>query len=390
METSASSAAPPAAPPGAVAVPGFADGHAHLLKEAAGIAMPAAAAPVRAFHLRVARERSTPMDVPDPVLPEAGLAGRLLAGLRRAAEAGLVEVTEMGARDWQYLTALAELQAGGPLPVRVRVFLASGLAAEATPAQLAARRAACSGAWVSVEGVKFYADGWLGPRTCAVCREFADAPAGGSGESGGVLFLDGPALARRIAPLAQAGWRIATHAIGDRAVAAVLDGYELAWDGDRQAMAAARPRIEHASLLSAELIARMAATGVTACIQPSFAVTDAPQVAAALPPPRQELAYPWTALAAAGVTIVAGSDYPIEVLEPLVGLARLIAGRSERGGFGSAGAAPPRSRLDPAAAFAAMTDAAAGRTWLTADPRMVTPGGIDKIEVTGTEPAPFR
>jgi hypothetical protein len=393
METSPFSVASSAAPPAAVAVPGFADAHAHLLKDAAGIAMPAAAGPVRAFHLRVAGQGSTPMDVPDPALPGAELAGRLLAGLRRAAATGLVEVTEMGARDWRYLEALAELQAAGSLPVRVRVFLASGLAAETTAAQLTARRAACAGPWVSVEGVKFYADGWLGPRTCAVCREFADAPAGGAGQPGGadgVLFMDGPALARRIAPLAQAGWRIATHAIGDRAVAAVLDGYELAWDGDLQAMAAARPRIEHASLLSAELIARMAAAGVTACIQPSFAVTDATQVGAALPMERQELAYPWTALAAAGVAVVAGSDYPIEVMEPLVGLARLISGRSERGGFGSAGSAPPRSRLDPAAAFAAMTDAAAGQTWLTADPRVLTPGGIDKIEVTGTEPTPFR
>jgi predicted amidohydrolase YtcJ len=373
----------PSLPAVIVAVPGFTDAHAHLLKDAAGIAMPAGAAPVRAFHQQVARERSTPMDVPDPALPATGLTARLLAGLRRAAAAGLVEVTEMGARDWRYLAALADLQAAGPLPVRVRVFLASGLTAEATTAQLAARRAAAAGPWVTVEGVKFYADGWLGPRTCAVCRDFADAP------EDGVLFLDGPALARRIAPLAQAGWRIATHAIGDRAVAAVLDGYELAWDGDLSAMAAARPRIEHASLLSAELIARMAAAGVTACIQPSFAVTDAAQVALALSPGRRELAYPWTALAAAGVTVAAGSDYPIEVLEPLVGLARLISGRSERAGFGSAGEAPPRSRLDPGAAFAAMTDKDAGATWLTADPRLVTPAEIDAIEVAGAEPAPF-
>jgi predicted amidohydrolase YtcJ len=396
-------------PPGTVvAVPGFVDHHTHLLKVAAGLALPAGAAAVRAFHERVARAGSTPMDEPDPALAEAGLPGALLAGLDRAAAAGLVEITEMGARDWRYARALAELQAAGPLPVRVRVFLASGLAAEATAAQLARRRAACAGPWLSVEGVKFYADGWLGPRTCAVCQPFADVPADGADGAGrpgertagpgradertggaGVLFLDGAALARRIAPLAQAGWRIATHAIGDRAVAAVLDGYELAWDGDLRAMAAARPRIEHASLLSAELIARMAAGGVTACIQPSFAVTDAAQVDLALPLSRRDLAYPWAALAAAGVAVVAGSDYPIEALEPLAGLARLVAGRSERAGFGSAGAAPPRSRLAAAAAFAAMTDAGAGQTLLTADPREAAPGEIDQIEVAGTAPVPF-
>lgn len=367
------------------AVPGFADAHAHLLRESAGIGLSVNSADVRSFHQQVAADATTPMDVPDPVpagaLPE--VAARMSAGLGRAAAAGLVEVTEMGMREWKYLDALTALQDAGPLPARVRVYLASGLAAETSAADLAARRAAVAGPWVRLEGVKFYADGWLGPRTCAVCRDFAD-----TAESG-LLFLDGAALARRVAPLAAAGWRIATHAIGDRAVAAVLDGYELAWDGDRTAMTAARPRIEHASLLSAELIARMADAGVTTCIQPSFAVTDGPQLRTALGPAREELAYPWAELAAAGVPMVAGSDYPVETLDPLAGLARLIRGRSDRPGFGSPATAPTRSRLEPGAAFAAMTDAASGRTVLSADPRTVSASEVDQITVLGTEPAAF-
>jgi predicted amidohydrolase YtcJ len=289
----------------------------------------------------------------------------------------------MGIRDWRYLDALDALQAAGPLPARLRVYLASGLAAGSSPAELAARRAACDGPWVRLEGIKFYADGWLGPRTCAVGRHFADAP------DAGLLFLDGPALARRIRPLAEAGWRIATHAIGDRAVAAVLDGYDLAWDGDRAALAVARPRIEHASLLSAELIDRMAETGVATCLQPSFAVSDAAQLRPALGPDRLALAYPWAPLLAAGVPVVAGSDYPVETLEPLVGLARLVGGQSDRGGFAAAGTAPPASRLSAAVAFGIMTDESSGRTMLSADPRSVAPDDIDQIRVIGTAPTPF-
>ena len=367
------------------AVPGFADGHAHLLEACAGIELEVASPAVRSFHREVAAAGSTPMDVPRPLpaRPLSWLAGRLRAGLARAAAAGLTEVTEMGVRDWRYLDALDMLQAIGPLPLRLRLYLASGLASGASVAELGSRRAACDGPWLRLEGVKFYADGWLGPRTCAVCRDFAD-----TGEAG-LLFLDGPALARRITPLAQAGWRIATHAIGDRAVAAVLDGYDLAWSGDRSAMAAAAPRIEHASLLSAELIARMAECGVTACIQPSFAATDAGLPVPALGDDRQELAYPWEALLASGVSVIAGSDYPVEVLEPLVGLARLVSGRSGRDGFDAAGTAPPRSRLSPAAAFAIMTDKSSGATLLSDDPRLTDPAEIDQIAVAGTEPAPF-
>jgi predicted amidohydrolase YtcJ len=407
METApAAPAAPvPRTMPGsraaAVSVPGFADHHAHLLRSAAGVTFPQGAAAVRDFHLRVAAQGSTPMDVLDPPLRPrlssgsparapghetrqdgAGLTGRLLAALATAAAAGLVEITEMGMRSWDYLDALTAAQEQGPLPARVRVYLASGLAAESGTADIDARRADC-GPWLRLDGVKFYADGWLGPRTCALCQDFADT------EDSGLLFTDAAHLARRIAPLAGRGWRIAVHAIGDRAAQAVLDAYDLAWDGDRAAMAAAAPRIEHASVLSAELIARMAAGGVTACIQPSFAVTDASLLGPALGPARSQFAYPYAAMADAGVRMLAGSDYPIEVLEPMAGLARLTAGRCDRTGFGTASSAPDQARLPAAAAFASMTDPAAGRTLLTADPRTAAPAEIDAIEVVGTEPAEF-
>jgi predicted amidohydrolase YtcJ len=363
-----------------VAVPGFADHHAHLLRTAAGVRFPAGAAAVRAFHQQVAAQGSTPMDVLDPPLPRRELAERLRAGLAGAAASGLVEITEMGLRSWSYLDALAAAQEGGPLPARVRVYLASGLAGEASMEELEARRADC-GPWLRLDGVKFYADGWLGPRTCALCQDFAD-----SGDSG-LLFTDAGRLARRIAPLARRGWRIATHAIGDRAAQVVLDAYDLAFDRDQAAIAAAAPRIEHASVLSADLIARMAANGVQACIQPSFAVTDAGLLEPALGPDRAARAYAYTEMAAAGVPMLAGSDYPIEVLAPLVGLARLTAGQSGRPGFGTASSAPARARLPVAAAFAMMTDPAAGQTLLSADPR--TAADIDEIEVAGTAPAPF-
>jgi hypothetical protein len=382
----------PASSPAGVDLPGLVDHHVHLLEQAALIELVAAPARVRAFHERVARAGTTPMDElhPVPAVPVPELAGRLRAGLARAAAAGLVEVTEMGMRSWSYLDALAELQAAGALPARVRVYLASGLATGTAPAELADSRARYQGPWVALEGVKFYADGWLGPRTCAMGGHFADAAPSDPAAGDGLLFLDGPTLARRIAPLVEAGWRIATHAIGDRAVAAVLDGYELAWAGDRAALAAAAPRIEHASLLSAELIARMADLGVTACIQPSFAVTDEAQVDPALGPARRDLAYPWHALHAAGVPILAGSDYPIETLDPLAGLARLVRGRSDRAGFGTPDTAPERSRVSTGTALAAMSDRAAGRTRVSEDPLGLAPDQLDRLELLGTQPSPFN
>lgn len=370
-------------PPGHVAVPGFADHHAHLLKDAAGASFPPSPEAVARFHREVAAAGRTPMDVPDAEPDGAGsLSDRLLAALSRAAAAGLTEVTEMGMRSWAYLDALAALEATGPLPCRVRIYLASGLADEAGTAEIAARRSDC-GRWSRLDGVKFYADGWLVPRTCAMCRDFAD------NQDRGVLFADAPTLARRFAPLAGQGWRIATHAIGDRAAETVLDAYELAFDGDRRAIAAAAPRIEHASVLSDTLIDRMAACGVTACIQPSFAVTDAVQIGPALGDERARLAYPWRALAAAGVPMLAGTDYPIEVLDPLPSLARLVSGRSDRPGFQTAHRAPDQALLPAITAVRLMSDPSSGQTLLTSDPRVLPPADIDQVQVLGTAPVPF-
>ena len=367
-----------------VSVPGFADHHAHLLRNAAGVPFPPTAEAVRDFHRSVAGQGRTPMDVldPSPHVARPALDDRIAAALTEAAAAGLVEITEMGMRSWAYLDALAAMQAAGPLPCRVRIYVASGLADEGGLAELEARRAE-SGPWVRLDGIKFYADGWLVPRTCALCQDFADT--GGPG----TLFCDAPGLARRIQPLAQRGWRIATHAIGDRAVQTVLDAYSLAFDDDAGAIAAAAPRIEHASVLSAELIDRMADTGVVACIQPSFAVTDAAELGPALGPERAARAYPWAQLARAGVAMLAGTDYPIEVLEPLPSLARLARGESRRPGFVTTSSAPAQARLPAHIAFALMTDPAAGQTLLSADPRAVPADAIDDIEVLGTRPAPF-
>jgi predicted amidohydrolase YtcJ len=374
---------PPADP--TIAFSGFVDHHTHLLAHAAGVPFPWEGGTVRAFHERVRADGTTPMDVGEPEfadVPADERAARLRRGLASAAAAGLVEITEMGMRNWWYLDALASL-GGRPLPARVRVYLASGLAERSGTAELAGRRSD-SGDWVSLEGIKFYADGWLVPRTCAMCRGFDDD------DTAGILFQDARALARRIEPFVAAGWRIATHAIGDRAVEAVLDGYELAWGGDRRAIAAAAPRIEHGSVLSSELASRIAELGVFVCIQPSFAVTDAAQVPVALGADRAMSAYPWASLAAAGANLLAGTDFPIEVIEPLVGLARLVTGRSKRPGFGTAAAAPVYSRLPTGTALAISTDRAAGTTFLSADPAAADPAELDTIEVLGSEPAPFR
>lgn len=349
---------------------GFVDHHTHLLRVSAGVepAYCDATDPeaVAAWHRLVVGRWSTPMDEPDPPLTvDDHLRGQLERGLDRAAALGLVQVTEAGMTDWAYLEALLALRARGPLAVRVRLLIASGIAD-------VKRMRPTGDPWLELEGVKFYADGWLGPRTCALCQPFDDDP-----DSSGVLFLDADTLASRADPFAEAGWTIATHAIGDRAIGAVLDAYEKVYGSD---CAAAAPRIEHAQVLSPELVERMASLGVVACIQPGFAVADAPSARAALGD-RWDDAYRWEALLDAGVPVIAGSDFPIDSLSPLDGLQALATGDALDGRRVDA------PTLSVERALPLMTDAAAGTTVLSDDPRRVAEDEIAAIEVVEARPA---
>jgi predicted amidohydrolase YtcJ len=69
----------------------------------------------------------------------------------------------------------------------------------------------------------------------------------------------------------------------------------------------------------------MADLGVTACIQPCFATSDAESISLALAG-RYPSAYRWDRLLAAGVRVIAGSDFPIETLDPAIGLQHLTSG----------------------------------------------------------------
>lgn len=345
--------------------PGFVDHHVHLLRVAAGEATSAGevdgdfAARMADLHHHMAAEGTNPMDRLDPA-PATGdeLADRLHRGLERARAVGLVEVTEAGMAGWEYFDALRLLRERGPLPVRVKLLVASGLARPDMPRT--------GDPTVEVIGVKLYADGWLGPRTCAVSHPFLDRP-----DDHGILFQDADSLARRAAPFAEAGFTVATHAIGDRAIEAALDAYERVFGSD---CAAAAPRIEHAQLLRPDLIERIASMGVVICIQPSFAVSDAPAREAGLGD-RWPVAYGWNNLLTAGVRVIAGSDFPIETLSPLSNLQRLVTGRDLDATEVVADPVP----FD--AALALMTDASAGSTTLSGDPGAVDPAHLHELEV---------
>ncbi|HEY6692899.1 MAG TPA: amidohydrolase [Solirubrobacteraceae bacterium] len=148
--------------------------------------------------------------------------------------------------------------------------------------------------------VKAYMDGTLGSRTARLL------------DGSGVEITSRDEFEEIVRGATAAGVPVAVHAIGDRANRDALDAFA-AIPG------AIRPRIEHAQCLHRDDIPRFAALGVTASVQPSMAVTDAP-VAERLWADRLDGAYAYRSLHAAGARLALGSDAPVEELDPLQGL----------------------------------------------------------------------
>lgn len=329
---------------GRFVMPGFRDQHTHLLSMAAN-GTPAADYrprfhcydPQAAFearretgegHLHTKHRGETPMDECHEGEVTDKLKQDLLVMQDELAKQGVTTVVEAGLHDLAVWDALLELAAEDRLKVRFLVRVAFGCMEHASKRGL---RTGVGNEWVRVLGVKNYADGWLGPRTCALREPYNDDPYGFP--RSGVLFLDQDRADRDIARARELGFNVTTHAIGDRGIATALTAYERAGvrPGDRWA-------VEHVQVAGDDLVDRLADDGVIASYQLSFATTDARFAQDALGKPRvRETAYRWATMQRRGVRLAGGSDVDVEVVDPLWGLQRAVTRQDfdgfPRGGF---------------------------------------------------------
>jgi predicted amidohydrolase YtcJ len=124
----------------------------------------------------------------------------------------------------------------------------------------------------------------------------------------------------------RAGWQVATHAIGDRAVATVLDIYQ-------DALAAHprpdhRHRIEHCGVCRPEDVRRLAALGVIPVPQGRFISEIGDGRLAALGPERARWCYRQRSFIEAGLPVPGSSDRPVVQGAPLLGIHDMVNQRT--------------------------------------------------------------
>jgi predicted amidohydrolase YtcJ len=164
-----------------------------------------------------------------------------------------------------------------------------------------------------VDCVKFFADGGLSGATAAVSIPYKEVA------STGVLRFGDDDLRALMWEAHDAGLRIGTHAIGDRAIEQVLSAYEALHA--RKPNTGLRHRIEHLGLPTADQLARCQCIGVIAVPQtvflPALGTTFRRYLADAYYP----RCYPVRAMLEAGLTVALSSDAPVVPNDnPLLGI----------------------------------------------------------------------
>jgi predicted amidohydrolase YtcJ len=179
--------------------------------------------------------------------------------------------------------------------------------------------------WLRLGALKILSDGSMGAGTAAFFAPYADDPG-----TSGLLLHPVEELNRLILEADAAGFQLAVHAIGDRANSLVLDAFEQAAraNGPRDR----RFRIEHAQVVRKVDLARYAALGVVASIQPSHCIDDMRWAERRIGADRARDAYNFRSFTAAGIPVAFGTDWFVEPLDPRLGLYAAVTRELPGGG----------------------------------------------------------
>lgn len=190
-------------------------------------------------------------------------------------------------------------------------------------------------------GGDLYADGALGSQTACLTQPYQDTTGNGH------AYLDVDQVAEHLVGCVAHGVQGGFHAIGDAAIGTVIRGFGKAADKvGLERLRAGRHRVEHAEILSRELIRGFVEFGIVASMQPAFDRLwggDAGMYSVRLGVDRSLASNPFGALAGVGVSLAFGSDSPVTPIDPW-GSVRAAARHHN-----------PHQRITVKAAFAAHT-----------------------------------
>ncbi len=167
--------------------------------------------------------------------------------------------------------------------------------------------------WLRIGPAKLFQDGSGGGRTAGMFDHYVDQP-----DNYGITYYEQAELNERFAAAHAAGFQLAAHAIGDRAITMILDAYEHALGADSPTDH--RARIEHCGMCTPDILNRLRDLGVFAAPQPTFVHYLGDSYLRNFTERQLTLAYPLNAFQQDGIPFSLSSDVPVTPCDSMVNL----------------------------------------------------------------------
>lgn len=217
-------------------------------------------------------------------------------------EVGLTTVADCGL-DYPLVNAIRQLQNRGDLKMRLFVMLSDNQ----QNLDFLFRNGAIKTPRLNVSSVKVYADGALGSRGACLLKPYADQPKwNGFLRSPKQHFQDIAKL------LADKGFQMCTHAIGDSANRIMLKIYAGVLKGKNDR----RWRIEHAQIIDPADFKLFGENNIIPSVQPTHATSDMNWAVQRLGKTRIKTAYAYQQLLQQNGWLPLGTDFPVENISP--------------------------------------------------------------------------
>ncbi len=184
--------------------------------------------------------------------------------------------------------------------------------------------------WIRADAIKFMIDGVIEGHTGAMLEPYSDLPATHPLALGQLNFsID--RYQELVKRMDAKGFRLYTHAIGDRGVREVLNAYEKAILQNNSK--GRRHRIEHIETISPEDIPRFAKAGILPSMEPIHAEPGTTTVwSKAVGEDRLPYSFAWKSLLDADAQLVFSSDWPACIsLNPIRGIHDAVNRRNPSG-----------------------------------------------------------
>lgn len=238
-----------------------------------------------------------------------------MLALQQIAKAGITSI------HWLPLSpnetkVIFKLSQKNELPIRVNVIAPASLFEEINKAALAVN---LKDGMLKFGGFEVFADGYLASRTAALFEPYADCP-----DQTGQLLCSQEEMTLLATKIIEAGFQLVVHAVGDKAVDAALNTTKQIKGS--KAKNHLRIRLEQAAVLNQTLIDRMRELEVTVSVQPSVIASEFSIWSAInhLGQKRARMFFPLKTLFEADIFVAAGSDCPMEPLNPMLGIQEAV------------------------------------------------------------------